>query len=597
MNDYERQFIEFICLVTITILILLAVTHMILAQSAGFGDICDNATGSPYVNYNPDLIANPIYATGDDYDNNANGCSWNLLPFTENDYRTPQIPITGISTEYVQYSFVAKASITDTIVSVQLNYVDEIGDNHPVVFDIPLEFDDDWQSFTIDFDGFQNDIGGPNSFVSMQFSVSDSDSNVWIDKIRMLPFQQGTATPTTTAVVSPTATDSPDCEYQLNAPMSPEPIMWLNAETLSLSYNHGDLIDSWVDYSGNGNSIFQSDNSLKATYVINNDLPAALFATDRYLPPLRLAEDVSFTLLIVADGTSGIYVESRTVPIDTGILANSPVQIVFQDGDGSPNNVYNVSGTTRTPRITEMSRDGNNSYASFYESVEKTTITYTNMSNWNGADFDTRWIGSREFSTPPENSYYAGYLYEFVLFSDYVSDLSQWSLYLSRWQCQDFPDPTPTPTGTITPTVTATPTEFPIPTSTRTPAPLPISTSTLTPIPNPTQTQNPTQTPIPAPGTGIPTLPAPGTPFPIPTPIVGGSCNVAISGNYDFCYDYGLVETECWIIIPTIQIIQFPGFQICFELYGVVAKVFGYIVPTYLIVVAIAFLIIWRWIL
>ena len=592
MTQNEKEFVIFISLLCALIIFLILITNT-FAQSAGFGDICDNVTGSPYVNYNPDLISNPIYATGGDYDGEPNGCSWLLLPFSETDYRTPQIPISGINTDYVQYSFVAQAPITDSVVTVQLNYVDNTGTNHPVVFDIPLVSSAGWQSFNINFDGFGEQIGGANSFVSMQFGVSDNQSDVWIDKIRMLAFEPGTATPTSTAVISPTATDSPTCEYQSNAPSSPSPVMWLNAETLALSYNHGDLIDSWSDDSGNGNSISQSDDALKATYVVNGDLPSALFASDRYAMPLSLVNDTSFTLLYVSNGTNHLYIESIQNS-NNGVFGALPpnVAVIFQDLDANPDHQFNPTGETRSPLIINMSRSGNTGFARYIETTELQTTTY-DLTNFDPTAFDTNWLGVREqlngFTSP-----FAGYVHEFIVFSSYQSDedLSDWYQYLSRWQCQDFIDPTPTATTTITPTTTSTPTDFPFPTSTRTPLPAPLSTSTLTPIAIATQTPNPTGTSI-----SFPPIPAPGTPFPIPTPIVGGSCNQQISGNYDFCFNYGFVELNCWIVIPTISIISFPGFQICFELYGVVLKIFGFVVPTYLIVVAIAFLIIWRWIL
>lgn len=482
------------CILLIVALILMIATSY--AQSAGFGDICDINTGSPYINYNPDLIANPIYASGTDYDNDPNGCSWRLLPFTENDYRTPAIPIAGVSTEYVIYEFVARADITDTFVSVQLNYVDENGDNHPVVFDLELLFADGWQSFSIAFDGFQSEIGGPNSQVSMQFGVSDSDSDVLIDKIRMLAFEPSTATPTATIPV-PTPTAEDQCDY-------------IEVEILDpLSPNFGNI------YTFGATGVI-------TVYTDEESAVAQCGSQDKSLFSVSSIIEVNSQIVLTSTlgGTCGTLSRWRS----------------------SPDGTQNWTVETNNPQSLAV--------------TNPFTFTFVSLHSATGPGDD--YITLTCIGTLPEPP----------------------------------PTPTITPTVTTTPTATATPTNFPIPTSTRTPQAIASPTTTFTPIPIPTGTPNPTATGFP-----IPTLPAPGTPFPIPTPLVGGSCNTQIADNYDFCFDYGFVETECWIIIPTIQIIAFPGFQICFELYGVVAKVFGYIVPTYLIVVVIGFLVIWRWIL
>jgi hypothetical protein len=139
---------------------------------------------------------------------------------------------------------------------------------------------------------------------------------------------------------------------------------------------------------------------------------------------------------------------------------------------------------------------------------------------------------------------------------------------------------TVTPTATISGTATATLTATPVPTE--------LVPPTATPGEIPTQVPVPTATPYP-----VPTIPPAGTPIPIPTP-GPRNCGAQEEGNYEFCYDYGDMGVDCYVILPAIGLIGWPGFQLCFRWVGIVVKVFGYVVPVYIVVSLVVASMIWR---
>lgn len=141
----------------------------------------------------------------------------------------------------------------------------------------------------------------------------------------------------------------------------------------------------------------------------------------------------------------------------------------------------------------------------------------------------------------------------------------------------DTPTPTPTPTNPIT--VTRQPTRTPTPTATETATRTPMPGS-ATPTYLPTGTPTPSKTPIP----GTPTkTPIPGTPMPTPPPI----------GN-DFYYNLTKISTGCYWLLPAVDIIGFPGIEICFDWYELRLIMFGIDIPVYWLFAVISVLLVFR---
>jgi len=141
-------------------------------------------------------------------------------------------------------------------------------------------------------------------------------------------------------------------------------------------------------------------------------------------------------------------------------------------------------------------------------------------------------------------------------------------------------EPQPTPSPTMTPTPTTTPTETATPLPTLTPYPTYTIYPTNTPIYFPTPTSTPART-----GTPTPT----GTPIIIPTPMPTPE-----QINEDFYYSFSIVATSCYELLPRVDLISFPGVEICFDWYELRIIAFGIEFPVYWLFAAISIFFVYR---